>query len=402
VRSDSLTVDDVRHFTFEVRDAWPVLVVAGKDSEPALFTQAIAPDEWVRNGQSRFACEVVPQPRLAEIATKEKDLAKYKAIALLDPGPIAPDLWKKLEEYTRAGGGLAVFLGRNAFPADSFNVPEAQAVLGGKLGKQPQRTAGRTIYLDPRGNSHPLLQPFFAIAGGVPWFKYPVHYHWRVAEDQLPPNTVVVFGYTNRSPALLDRRIGKGRALTMTTPVSDAPDSRPWNDLATSLEAWPFVILANESMLYLVQTADARLNYLAGEPAALAKQSEKDPDRYQLFAPGVNYSAPVVARDGVIRIDATDAIGTYRLRAEGSTKLTRGFSVNLPADASNLTRTSAARLDEVLGAGRYHLAREQKEIERDVGEARRGKEFYPLLVIMLAIVLGLELLMANRFYWGGK
>ena len=80
----------------------------------------------------------------------------------------------------------------------------------------------------------------------------------------------------------------------------------------------------------------------------------------------------------------------------------RGFSVNLPESASQLTRLAREDLDELLGAGRYHFARSQDEIVLGVGEARMGREFYPFLLPLLALILGLEHLLANRFYRRGE
>ena len=76
----------------------------------------------------------------------------------------------------------------------------------------------------------------------------------------------------------------------------------------------------------------------------------------------------------------------------------RGFSVNISEKASDLTRTNVERLNEVLGEKRFQLARNQEDIDRGQREGREGRQFYPLLVAVLAVVLGLELLMANRFY----
>jgi hypothetical protein len=63
-----------------------------------------------------------------------------------------------------------------------------------------------------------------------------------------------------------------------------------------------------------------------------------------------------------------------------------------------LARAAPDRLNEVLGSGRFRLAKNRDEITRDVGEARIGREFYPYLLVLLAVVLGLEHLFSNRFY----
>ena len=94
----------------------------------------------------------------------------------------------------------------------------------------------------------------------------------------------------------------------------------------------------------------------------------------------------------------TDHPGAYRLRGQKGGPVVRGFSVNLPATTSDLSRLPAGNLDELLGEDRYHLARSREEIDRAVGNDRIGSEFYPLLITLMAVALGLEHLLANRFY----
>ena len=78
--------------------------------------------------------------------------------------------------------------------------------------------------------------------------------------------------------------------------------------------------------------------------------------------------------------------------------MVRGFSVNLPPEATELRRVESTRLDELLGKDRYQFARNRDEIELSVGEARAGREFYPTLLVLLAGALAMEQLLANRFY----
>ena len=106
----------------------------------------------------------------------------------------------------------------------------------------------------------------------------------------------------------------------------------------------------------------------------------------------------VLAKDGQVTIRFTDNPGAYRLRGQRGGPVVRGFAVNLSADTSDLSRLPFSRLDELLGKGRYKLARGQSEIDRAVGADRIGSEFYPLLVTLLAVALGLEHVLANRFY----
>jgi hypothetical protein len=391
IGEDGLALDDVRYFSVEVQPAWPVLVVTPQGVSPKLFVEMLSPFEQRESGRARFACETIDQSRLAE-----QELADYRAVALLDPQPLTPDLWKKLGEYCQAGGGLAIFLGHNADPPASFQDPAAAAVLGGKLSRIA-RTGG-DIYLSPRSYDHPALAPFRPVAGNVPWDLFPVFYHWNLDNIASTARTIVPYG--DGKPALVENRLGRGSAIVMTTPISDPP--RPvgrelWNELATGESIWPCVLLVHESMSYLVRSGQTRLNLLAGETAILPNDPAEFPERYQLFTP-LEQPQDVLARDRRVTVRFTDNPGAYRLRGQKGGPIVRGFAVNLSGDTSDLSRLPPDALDELLGAKRYQLARSQDELDRAVGNDRVGSEFYPLLITLVAVALGLEHVLANRFY----
>jgi hypothetical protein len=55
-------------------------------------------------------------------------------------------------------------------------------------------------------------------------------------------------------------------------------------------------------------------------------------------------------------------------------------------------------LRERLGRPELPIATTEEQIERDIDQARIGKEFYPFLLPLLVIILAAEYVMANRFY----
>ena len=125
--------------------------------------------------------------------------------------------------------------------------------------------------------------------------------------------------------------------------------------------------------------------------------------RYQLFKPNpkpeLNWQEMTATNDR-LEIGFSDLPGTYRIYDDDGDRI-GGFSVNLPAGATQLDRMTEEQMDEVLGKGRYQVAIIQSDITREVDESRAGSEFYPFLMIALAVVMGLEHLIANRFYGGG-
>ncbi len=104
-------------------------------------------------------------------------------------------------------------------------------------------------------------------------------------------------------------------------------------------------------------------------------------------------------KSGAITMTNTNLAGNYLLRAGGSEAGVRlGFSVNVPAASTDLARLSAEELTNLLGKDRFRLSRGQSEIERDVSLGRTGRELYPLLILLVAIILGLEHVLANKFH----
>ncbi len=391
VGEDGLALDDRRYLTIEVKDAWPVLVVEGKDATSLFVQQTLAPSDARDEGKAQFSLSTIKQEQLIN-----EDLSGFSSVCLLDPGPMTPLIWGKLHEYVNAGGGLAIYLGHNAVANDSFNGEAAQSLLPGTLAPIVGRTHGDLFLTSPASFTHPLSAAFQPFASSVPWAEFPIFRYWTLRRGD---DTHVIFQYGNNRPALVERRVGSGRVLLMTTPVSDVayPEGRHrWNNLVLG-NWWPCFAIIKESFQYLVGTSGMRLNYTVNQTATLDNDEDIYPLKYDMFTP----SGPVQSKrseDNRIVVASTKIPGAYRFRGSRGGPVVRGFSINLDENATDLTRTKTTRLDEVLGEGRYQLARNQEEIDRGQREGREGRQFYPLLVGVLAIVLGLELLMANRFY----
>ncbi|MEX2111773.1 MAG: BatA domain-containing protein [Pirellulales bacterium] len=394
---DSLAADDTKWFTVDVRPAWRVLIVAPQDAQGrpgdyALFlSEALAPHAIRIKGEAAFECDVIAEAELAQ-----KPLEAYAAVCLLDPTPLAPAMWQKLQAYAAHGGGVGIFLGRNASPVDTFNEPLAQELLPGKLVRQ-WRTG--EAYLAPEDFQHPLLAKFRPLAGVVPWESFPVFRHWQL--DALAEGAAVVLRYSNGQPALIERPVGEGRVLTLTTSISDPANRRDtWNLLPTGEEPWPFVMLANEMLNYLVGSGQERLNYTAGETAIVALDNDQSHAIYSLTTPrGDQIRTPVDEKQNALVVTSTEAPGNYRIQAGGPEQgVDLGFSVNLPPETSQLQRATSDELKAVFGPTAFRVARGRDEIDRSISAGRVGQELYPYLIVLLVVVLALEQVISNRFY----
>jgi hypothetical protein len=390
--SDSLEHDNIRFFTIRVREAWPILVVAPNNVSPTFVTQSLSPDVLQDEGGLRFDCTLIGIRDLAN-----QQLTDYAAICLLDPNPFPEQQWQRLRDYVDGGGGLAVVLGHNAHPPRAFRVPLVSELLGGTLGRQ-WRNTDRSLFLAPQDFNHPVMVPFREIRTSTPWHRFPVFRHWSF--DPLAETAEVLIRFANGKEAVVENRLGDGRVITLTTPLSDSarPIGRtPWNEFTFGEDGWPQFILINEIINYLVSNTSQTLNFPTGPPATLQEGRDLSSDRYQLFPPGQS-PYQLIVQDSRVTIRDTRHAGNYRLRGRRGVDIIRGISVNYELYQTELERWGDEKLTEIFGEDRYELLRDSQDIERAQGHNRVGREFYPLLMIMLAVIVGLEQLLSNRFY----
>ena len=79
-------------------------------------------------------------------------------------------------------------------------------------------------------------------------------------------------------------------------------------------------------------------------------------------------------------------------------ELARGFSINLPAQATQLARLTDQELSDMFGPFKPQVARSNDQIVRNVHDSRVGREIYPWLILVFAGLLAIEYVVSNWFY----
>ena len=229
-----LPCDDVRYFTVDVRPPSKVLLLGEKADDALFLREALAPTAAAGLAQSKFACEVGTFDRT-------RTNCRWRITR--------PSAWSiRRRCRTRRGSrwwisrtraaAWACFLGRHA-RREEMNGAEAQQLLPAKLRWQSREAT----YLRPVAVEHPALRELRELADTVPWSEFPVFKYWELEAGAEPAHVVATFA--NGKPALVERQIGAGRVLMMTTSVSDPAHDDPWNLLPTGPDPWPFLALAN-------------------------------------------------------------------------------------------------------------------------------------------------------------
>lgn len=413
--SDDLPFDDVRSFTVVVGKAAGVIVAAPAPSDrTGLFlAQALAPAALARAGQARFTLHLVPFEAL-----DTADWNAARGIVLLDPPPLPARAWESLGRWVSTGRGLVAWLGPRVGSPEAFNSPESRAVLGGSVVRVWRTPAGDN-YLAPTALDHPILAAFRRVGDAVPWQDFPVLRHWEFVPDEpaaperadtgraadegadadpAAGTTTPVVAFRNGLPAVLERRLGRGTVVIATTPVSQgADDPDAWNSLATGFEPWPFVILANEMLLHAIDTAADR-NIVAGTPAVVPLDRRDLATAFVRTPGGDDFPAAVDQRRGTVTFTATREAGNYVVQAGGRDEgVTAGFSVNLDPSATDFRRLGPEELAAVLGP-RARLARSEDELARDVELDRIGAELFGWVILLAAVAMAADWIVANRFH----
>jgi hypothetical protein len=391
--SDPLEIDNTRYATVVAQAQQSALVVA-EDSEAGRFMRLVLnPTEADGSGDSSLTQQV----RYGQLA--QVPLERFGVLCLVDPPSLPPSTVALIEQHVERGGGLLITLG----PALGTPEDAAASAMTRLLPGQPVRVGrrarqDRSAFLVPAAVAHPLFHIFGSVAEDVPWNRFPLFRFWEY--ERLADNVQVLMSSSDRGlPLVTLQPRGGGQIMVVATPLpaGDVVGQVPWNELTMGADPWPAFGLILGAVRVLSGQTQARFNFLAGETVSLANDASRHPDLYELFTPA-GQSRRVQASDGMLLLGTLEQAGTYRLRGLQGGLATRGVSVNTPAASTRLERLAPEQLDALLGAGNYRVARSRDEVESSVGQARYGRELFPMLMVVVACLFLAEQAMSNRFY----
>ena len=208
---------------------------------------------------------------------------------------------------------MGIFLGRHARQRGDERAEAQQQLLPAKLRWQSREAT----YLRPVAVEHPALAELRDLAESCRGPSFPCFKYWELEAGAEPAH--VVASFANGKPALVERQIGAGRVLMMTTPVSDPAHDDPWNLLPTGrirghfcagqwhrANTWP---AAGDDAAQLPGRANGRVAAVAGRTGRRATCC-----RCRTAARCGNRSRRA-SRD--LSIAPTEMLGNYRVRAGG-------------------------------------------------------------------------------------
>ncbi|MBK8269029.1 MAG: BatA domain-containing protein [Planctomycetes bacterium] len=261
---DVVRIDNTRVAAVDVAPVIQVLVVDGESSndpyrdEVYLLRTALRPAGRAASGND---LTVVDEQEL-----EGTELSGFHVVILANVARLGPAALRNLDDFVRGGGGLVVFAG-DQVDTDHYNAElyrGGAGVLPVALGEMHETPAGveRTTF----GNwdrDHPIMRSFegalaellrqvkvlaflacespadeFHEVGVVSPATKPADS--QPGEDEpsdYPIRVIARFNDANESPAIVERRVGRGTSIVIATSVD-----QEWNDWAGSFSFLPMML----------------------------------------------------------------------------------------------------------------------------------------------------------------
>jgi uncharacterized membrane protein len=351
--ADALPQDDRFYAVLEHADPKALLVATdSRADDVAYFGAAIG----------SLAAPTLSMEQRAPDAIGSSALTSYSLLVIANTGALSEIQARRIKEYIAAGGSVLATLGTSA----SLNA--GPLLEGWRIGEPEQRSAS----VGEIATTHPVLRD----AGDWHSVRFFRHRSVDIGKDDK-----VLIAYEGGTPLLVERTIGAGHMLVLTSPID-----REWNDLAIHPL---FVHFIAEAARYLVRGDASAASTTVGSVVLTGLTAAGGGQIFDPRGERVLGLAQTAAADRLI----PDQTGFYEIRGNEGV---RWVAVNVDARESDLTPLPATFVQ------RWQAMQMRKAAPSVAAVAPTSAEAKPLslgpAVLWLAAALLLaELLLANRY-----
>ncbi|MGE5244129.1 MAG: BatA domain-containing protein [Betaproteobacteria bacterium] len=373
--TDPLPADNVFHVVLTPSRPVSVLIVDDGRSRSSLYLlQALA-----IGTTPAFHAEDVPVTQVTAGA-----LAGRQLVVLNDVPFPAFGSTGALTHFVEQGGGLLVVLGEGS----TWRQSEA-ALLPGQLGPAVDPPSGHTSTpLGALDYSHPVFELFKAPRSGD--FSGVHVYRYRAltagADDR------VLARYDDGGAAVVERRIGKGRVIALSTTLDES-----WNDLAVKPV---FLPLVHQMARYLAQYEEPAAWHTVGQAVDLSPPSDSQilkASSPQIVLTPSGRRVPLTEDEGASFVELEEQ-GFYQVRTStGAANRPYTVAANLDPAESDLTPMDP---QELAAAATGRATQQEPEafaatVTPEQLERRQALWWY--LLFAGALLLAAETVLSNRY-----
>ncbi len=249
-------------------------------------------------------------------AVSDDDLRR-SAVVLLNDVPVSVSLARRLERFVDQGGGLFVAAGpRASWPGDVD-------ILPGTIGVPVDRSRGDAARVGGLEYGHPVFEPFRAPRSGD--FSSARIYAYR--NVTAAPAAQVLARFDGGAPAVLERRVGNGRALLWASALDTT-----WSDLPIKPVFLPFI---HEAMQHLAAYAEPQPWMTVGQVLSASQTASQKAASLQRAVLTPSGKRQPLEDEGSDAVELTEQ-GFYELRSAGN-----GAATDIAVVASNVDPAEA-------------------------------------------------------------
>ncbi|MCK4305401.1 MAG: BatA domain-containing protein [Candidatus Eisenbacteria sp.] len=356
------------------------LLDAAAGGSGAIAQEQMGSSGWMREraeGLQLFEVETVPESDLGLSGELSAD-----AVILLNVGRLSEAASQLLERYQAEGGSVLIALGDRVDPR-IYNTQILRRLGQVRLENVIGDLAGGAYFsLRPAVTGHDIFEGFPISPGEMlsgARFR-------KLLEVRLGGSSRVVAEFSGGRPALVEEP-----GLLLFTSSLDLR----WSDFPTSASYLPFLHRALHHLI--LRGRVGRREPVVGEPLSYPLPADVAGDVFRCQGPdGIEIPVQVTQteRGLLLRTPPVPDPGFYRIVAGDSDRLSRSVAVNVDTRESDLTAMSEDEAGLIFGSEAVLLTPE-RELSRQVLEARYGFELWRLLITLAFMLLVAESLIAR-------
>lgn len=375
--------DDRRTMPLELQRSARVLVVNGDARSVSLNDEIFYLERAlgvVTDGNEEFHLTRTAPDDLAD-----HELAEFDVLVLANVAGLPTAEVDRVVSFVSAGGGLFVTAGENAVP-ERWNSSFSQLlprpvrsvkVLASRGDPDVAIKATRFGAFLPR---HPAFR-VFSMPGGQS-LQAGLVYSYLLLEPQVDGQVEVVASFADGGPALVERQVGRGRVMLLTTTID-----YDWADLPVLTAYLPLV---RRTIQYLARRGSSGASQVAIGERVSRDVGSLRADRVIVTSPG-GLRHVLVPQAGTVTLVPEEA-GLHQVAIETAgeelSSSTLAFSAHAPPTESTVESIPEEVLDEASAAA--------SAASETVGDAAPGTPLWPAALFLALVAIYAETLLAVR------
>ena len=363
---DALAADSRRYFIMHIPDSIRVFCVAPESMDSLVLAAALS------GGRSGFIHMYWGDP----VGWETTSLAGYDVLLLAGVNSVSDGAAQRIVEFMERGGGVIIFQGMEADLVGLSRGLWRRLGFAGAGGTFQEGKVGWGKF----DLTHPLFSGIFEKKGSprLPSFTFAV-------DLAVGKGDQVIIPLANGRPFLIERRVGRGRALMFAAPLGPQAGDFIYTGIAAPLifRAVGYAASVEGDEPFAWVTGRGTRVVVSLSRAETARLDLPDGDFIDLpprpVVGGVEYEVPEIGQPGI-----------YDLKVENRTAAR--FAANIPDGLSDLRRTDLKDLAERLGDAKI-LEESDENLAERIFDIRIGRELWqPIAAIFLMLLVSESLI----------